>query len=120
MDDVYKKQLEALGIEAIRIVPGDIEKKRTEERKEISAAVMRNLMDSIEGRSWLYCVLDMCRTFTSPFVPGQPDTTAFFSGAQALGHKLLADIMIAAPEKYYMMIGEEQARKKAPDSDQLL
>jgi len=110
-DDFYKKQLEEFGIESTRVVEGNLEKKRAEERKASTTAVIKYLMSEMAGRHWLYSVLDMCRTFTSPFVPGQPDVTAFFSGAQALGHRLLADIMEVAPENYYVMVQEEAARK---------
>jgi hypothetical protein len=117
-DDFYKKQLEAFGIESVRITKGDINKKRSQERQESMLTMIRLIMDRVEGRQWLYTILDMCRVFTSPFVPGQPDVTAFFSGAQALGHKILADIMVAAPQNYYLMISEEESRKQALEAGQ--
>lgn len=111
-DDFYKKQLSEFGIEQTRIITGDIEKKRQAERHEASIAVVKSLMDNMQGRQWLYSVLDMCKTFTTPFVAGSPDATAFFCGAQAIGQKLLEDIMIASPENFFVMITEEAARKK--------
>lgn len=113
MDAEYKKQLEQFGTEAVRIVKGDLSKKRRDERHEATIAVIRALMERIEGRQWCYAQLDMCRTFTSPFVPGKTDVTTFLSGLQAYGHELLSQIMQAAPEHYPTMLQEEAARRMA-------
>ena len=110
MDDFYKKQLESFGIESTRIVPGDLEKRRREERKASSLVAVKTLMSRMEGRQWLYTILDDCRTFASPFVPGQPDTSAFFMGAQAMGFRLLNEILQSSPENYPVMLQEEAAR----------
>lgn len=112
-DETYKKQLEAFGIEQARFVKGDPAKKRQEERQEATIAVVRALMERIEGRQWLYAQLDICGVFTVPFVPGQPDVSNLLAGAQAYGHTLLRDIMLAAPENFYVMVQEEAARKAA-------
>lgn len=110
-DATYKKQLEAFGIEAVRITDIDLEKKRQEETRQAMLSVVKALMDRTEGRQWIYSKLDMCKVFTTPFVPGQPDGTAFFSGVQSVGQNLLSDVMEASPENFYTMIQEENARK---------
>lgn len=114
-DKEFKAQLEAWGTESVRLVKGNLSKKRLEERHEATIAVIRALMERVEGRQWLYAQLDMCRVNTAPIVPGKPDMTAFFCGLQAYGHELLSQIMESAPEKYYIMIQEETGRKLALD-----
>lgn len=113
MDAEYKDQLSQWGTEAVRLVKGDLSKKRQEERHDVTIAVIKALTDRIEGRQWLYAQLDMCRTFTAPIVPGKTDMTAFFCGLQAYGHELMSQIMEASPESYHLMIQEEAARRLA-------
>ena len=112
MDNVYKTQLEAFGIEAVRVTEGDLEKQRLEQQHEAMLAVVKRNMETIEGRQYFYSKLEMCRVFTSPFIPGAPDGTAFFSGIQSVGQNLLDDIMRASPANFFLMIQEAEARKK--------
>ena len=117
-DKVYKKQLEAFGIESVRVTRGDIEKKMREENKEATAVVIKQLMDSIRGRQWMYNLLDLCGVFSSPFVAGQPDVSDMLAGVQIVGQKFLADIMISCPEQFHVMSQEAHARlANAPVQD---
>lgn len=113
-DKVYTKQLEKFGIEAIRVSQSDAEKQREkhnekEHRLAIDKVIKRE-METMEGRQYFWSKLDMCRVFTTPFVPGAPDGTAFFSGIQSVGQNLLDDIMRASPDNFYVMIQEANAR----------
>lgn len=114
VDKVYRKQLEKFGIESTIIVEGDLNKKRRIEFNEINDGVVKAIMSSMEGRQWIYSKLDMCRIFTSPFVPSDPYGTAFFSGVQSVGQNLLDDIMRASPENFYIMNQEAAARNTKP------
>lgn len=111
-DNFYKKQLEKFGVESTRILDGDAEKQRQQQFHESMIAVVKQFMETIEGRQYFYSKLDMCRVFTTPFIPGAPDGTAFFSGIQSVGQNLLDDIMQASPENFYVMLQEAAARKK--------
>lgn len=115
-DPEFKKQLEQFGTEAIRLVRGDISKKRQQDRQEATNTIIKFLMERVEGRQWAYAQLDMCRVFSSPFVAGQSDVTSVLMGLQMYGHTLLADIMAAAPEQFYVMNQEENARRQAVES----
>lgn len=112
-DKVFDKQLEALGIEYTQVVPVPVTEKFAEEDRLNTSHVIRTLMEDPGGRQWVYAQLDRCRVFTTPFIPGQPDTTAFQSGAQAYGQALLADIMVSSPENFWKMISEDGARRAA-------
>lgn len=118
VDDVYKKQLEKFGIESTRVVKVDLSKALSKQKKENNCVVTKLLMESGAGREWIYDILDLCRVFTTPFSPGQPDMTHLLCGAQAVGHKILKDVMDASPEKFYIMTQEESARREGiPESD---
>lgn len=114
-DSFYKKQLDAFGIESTLIVEGDIKRKRQEEYTQAMLNVVRMLMNSVEGRQWLYLKLEMCGVFTTPFIAGKGDATAFLCGMQEVGHLLQRDITVASPENYFLMVQEEEARKKNVD-----
>ena len=55
-------------------------------------------------------LLKLTELKTTPFVRGEPDTSAFNAGRQSIGHDIQADIMLAAPEMYWVMIEESQTK----------
>jgi hypothetical protein len=112
-DPVYQKQLEEFGIVATRVPPAESVKKQDNTERTDNNTVMKNLLSTMQGRQWLYRKLDLCGTFMSPFVPGKPDSTAFFSGLQSFGHVILGEIMESDPDKFWLMIQEDQARRSA-------
>lgn len=116
MDKVFKKQLEKFGIESTRIVEENLQKKRQQEFAVNTIEVIRVLMDSMQGRQWLYSKLNMCGVYATPFIAGHPDVTAYLCGLQDFGHSLQREIMASAPEKYFLMIQEEEARNSSPQS----
>ena len=112
MDDpIYKAQLEHFGVEADLIIEGDPNKKRQLEYTEAMMKVVQSIMDTMDGRQWMYYKLALCGVFATPFSAGKPDVSAFLSGMQEIGHVLQNDIMASAPDKYFMMVQEEQARR---------
>lgn len=110
-DKVYRKQLEKFGIESIRVTTGNLEKKKSEEQRQSMLSIVQMIMDTMQGRQWMWAKLDMCGVFTAPIVPGDPYGTHFLSGVQAIGHNLLADIMSASPQNFSLMSQEAAARK---------
>lgn len=118
-DKFYKDQLENFGTEAVQIKHGNIDKHLSEEYRRNMLSVISTLMNDMKGRQWIFEQLTICRVFTSPFTPGQPDVTAFFSGLQSYGHKLLDDIMKAAPKQFDAMMQEEIARKASMEAKKI-
>lgn len=76
------------------------------------ADVLRAIMHSKEGRSWLYRKLASCHIYESPFSAGQPDVTAFALGEQNVGKKLMVETMSASADLYMKMIKEQQDEEK--------
>lgn len=111
MDSVYKDQLEKFGIEANLLIEGDPNERRNLEYAEAMMKVVQSIMDTMDGRQWMYYKLALCGVFATPFSAGKPDVSAFLAGMQEIGHVLQRDIMIAAPDKYFLMVQEDQARR---------
>lgn len=112
-DKFYKKQLETLGTDYTQVVIADVRNKFAEEDRDTTNSVIRALMEETAGRYWVYMQLDRCHVFTTPFMPGQPDVTAYHAGCQAYGQELLAEIMNSAPESFWKMIQEATARRES-------
>jgi len=117
MDNAYKKQLEVFGIDSVSAVESEVQKKQVDDEKRVMLSIVRSIMERMEGRQWIYSKLDMCKIFTTPFVPSDSHGTSFFSGIQAVGQNLLNDIMQACPEQFYLMIQEASARKNGNNQD---
>ena len=70
------------------------------------------------GRRVFWKHLSYAGYFTLSFVQGAPDATANNEGMRAVGMKMFADLMDAAPEAYFQMTREnasEQAQDRAED-----
>lgn len=79
--------------------------RKAKEKRSFIAQVMADPA----GRAWLHELLSVANTFGAPVVPGDPYMTHFRLGEQNLGHRIMADIMRAAPELYVTMIEEANA-----------
>lgn len=110
-DKVYRKQLEKFGVESVRVIPGNLEKKKSEEQRQSMLSIVQMIMDTMQGRQWMWAKLDICGVFTAPIVPGDPYGSHVLSGIQAVGHNLLNDIMMASPQNFSLMAQEAAARK---------
>ena len=127
-DKVFQKQLEEFGTEFTRAAkpPAPMSKKAREAQRRafVTKEVVSKLMDTIQGREWIFGYLDECQVFSTTFVAGKPDLSDYLSGVQAVGHKLLADIMAVCPEKFYQMNLEASQRRLnievAPDEYSLV
>lgn len=67
---------------------------------------IRKVMQSVPGRAWIYSWLERCHCFSTSFVQGFPDATAFGEGERNIGLQLLVDVQVAAPDLYLTMIQE--------------
>lgn len=117
-DKVFKKQLEQFGIESTRVVESDPNKLQKQQFIENNTSVVRALMNSVEGRQWVYSQLSLCGVFATPYIPERPLDTAFQCGMQEVGHHLQREVESVAPEEYYKMVMEEFARAMNKKSDQ--
>lgn len=92
-------------------------RKRVEQEEALKHDVIRNIMITPHGRKWIYGWLDQCFIYGNPFVPGQPDASAFNMGMANIGKVLLADVQVAAPDLYMQMIREAKGLTTTPNSD---
>lgn len=117
LDKVYRKQLEAFGVEFTVAADTSLAKKKRQEFALTQSDVVQGLMSTMQGRQWLYSKLDMCRVFSTPFVPSDEHGTSFFSGVQAVGHNLLSDIITNSAENFSIMLQEAVARDSVKKED---
>lgn len=68
--------------------------------------VIKNVMQTPAGRAWIYDWLSRCHVYSTPFILGASDGTAFACGEQNIGQQLIADVQSAAPDLYLTMIQE--------------
>lgn len=73
------------------------------------ASVVRSVMSTVEGRSWLWHTLGSCHCFSTTF-NGDPLQSAFNEGQRAIGLALLADIMSVCPDQYIQAMREFHER----------
>lgn len=85
-------------------------KKAARERKE-ELEFISAIMSSPQGRKWMFNIMNICKTFTSPIVPGDTHFTYHNLGEQNIGKKLLQDINDGAPQQYMVMITEARENK---------
>ncbi len=77
--------------------------------------VLRKLMHTPEGRSFLYRRLERCHIYSSTFAPGQPDLTAFQLGEENIGKMLMMEAQSASVDLYMKMIKERQEWEREQD-----
>lgn len=80
--------------------------KKAEFDKALRFDVIKSIMSTAPGRSWIYNWLYKCHVFHTPFIAGQQDATAFNCGEQNIGLFLLAEVQAAAPDLYLQMVTE--------------
>lgn len=87
----------------------NVNRDQARHRRE-DAETVRRLMGHKNGRAWMFRLLEECQIRGVPFAPGQPDTTAFALGKQAIGWFLMQAIE-AYPEQYMQMLAEARAEE---------
>lgn len=85
-------------------------KKEARERKEL-LDYTGFIMSTPLGRKWMLHLLNTCKTFSNPIVPGETHYTYHNIGEQNIGKKYLQDINDGAPEQYVLMMKESKNRK---------
>lgn len=83
------------------------------QNERIDADVLRKVMMSPNGRSWLWRLLEWCDAHSDPFVPGVDGEreTSRNLGRQIVGKHLMLQAMGASTDLYLVMMRE--AREKA-------
>ena len=66
----------------------------------------KRIMSEAIGRTWMHAVLLRCNLFSTPFVRGSVDGTAFNCGAQNVGLQLFVDVVNHCPTEYILMMQE--------------
>lgn len=84
-------------------------KKKAEIESAIKLDVIRNVMNTAPGRAWIYDQLAFAHIFSTTFIQGSPDASAFSEGERNGGLRLLADVQAASPDLYIQMIKEAKA-----------
>jgi len=83
------------------------EARKNEGRKRAnSLRVVEGIMSLKEGRKWMYDLLVRCHVGCTPYLSERPYDSAFQMGEQNIGLILQADIGLAAPDKYQLMLKE--------------
>lgn len=81
-------------------------RKRAGRKKASELEVVRVLMNTTQGRAWMFDILQMCHISSPTFVRGDPHATSFQEGERNIGNRLLHDINRAAPDMYAKMCSE--------------
>lgn len=88
----------------------NLARKKSSRRTADRLEMVKAMMELPRGREWMYNLLDSCFIFGNPFVPGQPDSTAFNLGMANVGKRILQDINTAAPDQYMLMLKEAKGK----------
>lgn len=75
-------------------------------QKKLDSA-LSELLASPDGRLWFWDLLGKCNILSTPFRPGETDTTAFGCGEQNIGLQLVAQLSRVSPEAYVLMMKEQ-------------
>lgn len=106
-DKVFAKQLEQFGTEAYVLQQSTPVR---EESREGQINVVRELMDTVQGRQWLWEKLDLCRIFGSTFIPDKPNVGDYLQGIRDVGLSIYQEINAAAADKIFLMNQEAAQR----------
>jgi len=81
-------------------------------RKREDAETVKRLMSHKNGRAWVYRFLDKCHIHNTPFVPGDPYTSAFHAGEENAGKRLFHDVIDACADLYLVMLAEAKKEEE--------
>lgn len=75
--------------------------------------VVESIMMSEDGRAWMYDFLGAdCHVFAENTMRDTPERNGRFEGERGVGLRLLDQIMIAAPEQFWIMRKESLERSQ--------
>lgn len=113
-DKIYEKQLEQFGTNATVI-----ERQRTPmqarstEYVEAVTQVVKDLMNTVQGRHWMWEKLMFCGTLGFTCDPERAHTASYFRGMQDVGLALYHEINAIAPDMILTMNQEAAQRNMA-------
>lgn len=123
-DKIFENQLKQFGDEAIviergRSTPAAI---NNEERTAAMIAVVKGLMDTVQGRQWVWEKLAFCQALGFVCDPEKPLTVSYFRGMQDVGLYLYQEINAVSPDMILTMNQEAAQRnmvsaRKVPESE---
>lgn len=83
-------------------------------RENIRATVLRNVMASIDGREWIFELLQLCHVYETSWSP-DPLRMAANEGERNVGLQLIGQIQVCCPEAYLQMMKEAKDRADVRD-----
>lgn len=101
MTDVFDKEAESARL---------VEKERRRRERELTD--VREVIDSPQGRRFVWRLLSDARVFASCFVAGDPHSTSANEGKRDMGLLILNDLMVARPEAFAQMQREFISEQK--------
>ena len=78
--------------------------------REIFLNDVRHVLSSVQGRRFVWRILDMAGVYRSSFTGNS--TTFFNEGARNIGLRVLSDVMDAKPEAFLIMQQEDKKRRE--------
>jgi hypothetical protein len=78
----------------------DLAAKRRE--KQHRDAIMA-LLSTQAGRSWVFSLLESCQMFSSTFVRGEPDSSAYNEGRRSVALQIWMALEAVSPEQLALM-----------------
>lgn len=82
--------------------------KKLKRREDNDEADLKFLMNTPQGRRFIWRYLETCGVFTSSFTGETSHETAFKEGMRLVGLTLLSDVNKAGPQAYFQMIEESK------------
>ena len=79
--------------------------KRNKNERALDDGVLLNLMQTQNGRAWMWRHLGRCHAFHTPFT-AENSVTNFRCGEQNIGLELIADLLRACPDQFIFMMRE--------------
>ena len=73
--------------------------------------MLRDLLETYQGRQYLWRLLERCGIYRMSFKPSEADTTFFNEGQRNVGLSIFHDVMDIDPGKFAMMQAEGAKRE---------
>lgn len=83
-------------------------KKQEKANRERERADLQNILESVQGRRFIWKYLRDAGVFRLSFLPGDSHSTAFHEGRRSQGLSLMLDVMQLDPLLYFKMAKEAQ------------
>lgn len=75
--------------------------------------VVKNLLATEAGRSWVWRFLEFCHVYSQSF-DGEALSTVFNEGQRSVGNRLLLEITKSDPDAYVAMMKESAEKRYEP------